>query len=169
MRRADTIRAIETFPARLRAAVPGATLRTTCMVGFPGETEAHFRALLDYVEAVRFDHLGAFVFSPEEGTAAADLPGLPDPETAQRRHAELMAAQRRIAKELNRARVGAETRALIVDYDGKDGAYARLPHQAPEVDGLTRIAHVPETVRPGDFVRVRVTGVRGYDLTARLA
>ncbi len=169
MRRADTIRAIETFPARLRAAVPGATLRTTCMVGFPGETEAHFRALLDYVEAVRFDHLGAFVFSPEEGTAAADLPGLPDPETAQRRHAELMAAQRRIAKELNRARVGAETRALIVDYDGKDGAYARLPHQAPEVAGLTRIAHVPETVRPGDFVRVRVTGVRGYDLTARLA
>ena len=79
MRRADTIKAIESFPARLRAALPGATLRTTCMVGFPGETEDHFNALLDYVEAVRFDHLGAFVFSPEEGTAAADLPGLPPP------------------------------------------------------------------------------------------
>lgn len=169
MRRADTIRAIESFPARLRAAVPGATLRTTCMVGFPGETEDHFKALLDYVEAVRFDHLGAFVFSPEEGTAAAALPGLPPPEVARRRHRELMEAQRRIARERNRGRVGTRARALIVDYRGEDGAVARLPHQAPEVDGLTRIAHVPEAVRPGDFVDVRVTGVRGYDLTARLA
>ena len=169
MRRADTIKAIESFPARLRAALPGATLRTTCMVGFPGETEDHFKALLDYVEAVRFDHLGAFVFSPEEGTAAADLPGLPPPEVARRRHRELMEAQRRIARERNRGRVGTRARALIVDYRGEDGAVARLPHQAPEVDGLTRIAHVPETVRPGDFVDVRVTGVRGYDLTATLA
>ncbi len=169
MRRADTIKAIESFPARLRAALPGATLRTTCMVGFPGETEDHFKALLDYVEAVRFDHLGAFVFSPEEGTAAADLPGLPPPEVARRRHRELMEAQRRIARERNRGRVGTRARALIVDYRGEDGAVARLPHQAPEVDGLTRLAHVPETVRPGDFVDVRVTGVRGYDLTATLA
>ena len=169
MRRADTIKAIESFPARLRAALPGATLRTTCMVGFPGETEDHFKALLDYVEAVRFDHLGAFVFSPEEGTAAADLPGLPPPEVARRRHRELMEAQRRIARERNRGRVGTRARALVVDYRGEDGAVARLPHQAPEVDGLTRIAHVPETVRPGDFVDVRVTGVRGYDLTATLA
>ncbi len=169
MRRADTIKAIESFPARLRAALPGATLRTTCMVGFPGETEDHFNALLDYVEAVRFDHLGAFVFSPEEGTAAADLPGLPPPEVARRRHRELMEAQRRIARERNRGRVGTRARALVVDYRGEDGAVARLPHQAPEVDGLTRLAHVPETVRPGDFVDVRVTGVRGYDLTATLA
>ena len=169
MRRADTIKAIESFPARLRAALPGATLRTTCMVGFPGETEDHFKALLDYVEAVRFDHLGAFVFSPEEGTAAADLPGLPPPEVARRRHRELMEAQRRIARERNRGRVGTRARALVVDYRGEDGAVARLPHQAPEVDGLTRLAHVPETVRPGDFVDVRVTGVRGYDLTATLA
>ena len=169
MRRADTIKAIESFPARLRAALPDATLRTTCMVGFPGETEDHFKALLDYVEAVRFDHLGAFVFSPEEGTAAADLPGLPPPEVARRRHRELMEAQRRIARERNRGRVGTRARALVVDYRGEDGAVARLPHQAPEVDGLTRLAHVPETVRPGDFVDVRVTGVRGYDLTATLA
>lgn len=168
MRRADTIRAITSFPERLRTALPGATLRTTCMVGFPGETEEHFKALLDYVEAVRFDHLGAFIFSPEEGTAAAELPGLPDPETAQRRHAELMALQKRIAKERNRSRVGSVGRALIVDYDGKEGAFARLPHQAPEVDGVTRIARLPEAFRPGDFVDVRVTGVRGYDLTARI-
>lgn len=168
MRRADTVKAIADFPARLRAAVPGATLRTTCMVGFPGETEDHFRALLDYIRAVRFDHLGAFVFSPEEGTAAAGLPGLPDPETAERRRRELMEAQRAITREIDRARVGQDARALILDYRGDDGAIARLPHQAPDVDGLTRIAHLPDGLGPGDFADVRVTGVRGYDLTARL-
>ncbi len=168
MRRADTIAAIATFPARLRAAVPGATLRTTCMVGFPGETEAHFQALLDYVEAVRFDHLGVFAFSPEEGTAAAELPGLPERQVAERRRATLMEAQARIAHAIDRGRVGQVGRALIEDYDGRDGAFARLPHQAPQVDGRTRIAHVPDEVRPGDFVDVRVTGRRGYDLTAKL-
>ncbi len=169
MRRADTIAAINTFPQRLRTAVPGATLRTTCMVGFPGETEEDFQALLEYIEAVRFDHLGTFIFSPEEGTAAAELPDLPPPEVAKRRHAALMTLQKRLAKERNRARVGETHTALIVDYDDRDGALARLPHQAPEVDRLTRIAHVPDSVRPGDFVTVRITGVRGYDLTAKLA
>ncbi len=168
MRRADTIRAIDTFPARLRAAVPGATLRTTCMVGFPGETEEHFEALMAYVEAARFDHLGTFIFSPEEGTAAADLPDLPDPEVAQRRHAALMTLQKRLAKERNRERVGTVATALVVDYDDNEGVYARLPHQAPEVDGLTHIKRAPESVQPGDFVKVKVTGVRGYDLTATL-
>ncbi len=168
MRRADTIKAIDTFPQRLRAAVPGATLRTTCMVGFPGETEEDFKALMAYVEASRFDHLGTFIFSPEEGTAAEQLPDLPAPDVAERRHAELMTLQKRIARDLNRERVGREAIALIVDYDEAQGAYARLPHQAPEVDGLTHIKTVPDDVRPGDFVRVKITGARGYDLTAKL-
>ncbi len=168
MRRADTIKAIDTFPERLRATVPGATLRTTCMVGFPGETEEDFQALLGYVERAQFDHLGAFIFSPEEGTAAEGLPDLPEAEVAERRHAELMTLQKRIARERNRARVGQEAVALIVDYDEAQGAYARLPHQAPEVDGLTHIKSVPDEVQPGDFVRVKITGARGYDLTAKL-
>ena len=168
MRRADTIKAIDSFPDRLRAAVPGATLRTTCMVGFPGETEDDFRQLLDYVERVRFDHLGAFVFSPEAGTAAAKLDGLPPPEVAQRRLAELMAAQKRIVREIDRARVGQEGIALAEAPDGKGGWRLRLPHQAPEVDGLSRLANtLPDAFTPGDFVRVRVTGVRGYDLTVK--
>ena len=168
MRRADTIAAIGSFPERLRSAVPGAVLRTTCMVGFPGETEADFEALMAYIERVRFDHLGTFIFCPEEGTHAATLDGLPDEKTAQRRHAALMTLQKRIARENNRARVGLEQRALVVDFDDADGIYVRLPHQAPEVDGLTHIAHAPETVQPGDFVNVRITGARGYDLTAKL-
>lgn len=167
MRRADTIAAIDTFPERLRAAVPGATLRTTCMVGFPGETEEHFQALLDYVKRVRFDALGAFIFSPEEGTAAADLPGLPPPEVARDRLARLMSAQRAIAKERNRERVGATARALLLSRTDQGGALARLPHQAPEVDGQTRLARLPEGVQPGDFLPVTITGTRGYDLTAR--
>lgn len=167
MRRADTIKAIDTFPERLRA-IPGATLRTTCMVGFPGETETQFEGLLAYIERVRFDHLGAFVFSPEEGTAAAEMDGLPPPEVAQARHARLMETQKRIAREINRARVGTVGRALVTDYLGEDGLVVRMAHQAPEVDGVTRILHAPEDVRPGDFVTVRVTGCRGYDLTAKL-
>lgn len=168
MRRADTIKAIDTFPERLRAAVPGVTLRTTCMVGFPGETEEDFQALLAYIEEKRFDHLGTFIFSPEEGTAAAEMEGLPEPKVAQRRYNTLMTLQKRIAREVNRGRIGQEGTALVVDFDGAEGVYVRLPHQAPEVDGLTHVAHVPETVQPGDFVRVRITGARGYDLTAKL-
>lgn len=167
MRRADTIKAIDTFPERLRA-IPGATLRTTCMVGFPGETETQFEGLLAYIERVRFDHLGAFVFSPEEGTAAAEMDGLPPPEVAQARHARLMETQKRIAREINRARVGTVGRALVTDYLGEDGLVVRMAHQAPEVDGVTRILHAPEDLRPGDFVTVKVTGCRGYDLTAKL-
>lgn len=167
MRRADTIKAIESFPERLRSAVPGATLRTTCMVGFPGETEAHFQALLDYIQAVRFDALGAFIFSPEEGTAAAELPDLPPPEVAQARLAKLMTTQKQIAREKNRGRVGTRTTALILEATPQGGALARIPAQAPEVDGLTRIARLPAGIKPGDFLPVELTGARGYDLTAR--
>ena len=168
MRRADTIAAIDTFSDRLRAALPNAVLRTTCMVGFPGESEEDFNQLMAYVERVRFDHLGTFSFSPEEGTHAATLDDLPDAKTAKRRHAALMTLQKRIAREKNRARIGQVQRALVVDYDEGEGVYVRLPHQAPEVDGLTHVCHAPETVAPGDFVRVKITGARGYDLTAKL-
>jgi ribosomal protein S12 methylthiotransferase len=167
MRRADTIKAIDTFPERLRSHLPQATLRTTCMVGFPGETEEHFERLCAYIEKWRFDHLGTFIFSPEEGTAAAEMEGLPEPKVAQRRFDTLMKLQKRIAKENNRARIGLESMALVVDFDDNDGLYVRLPHQAPEVDGLTHILHAPEEIQPGDFIQVKITGVRGYDLIAK--
>ncbi|MDO5462574.1 MAG: 30S ribosomal protein S12 methylthiotransferase RimO [bacterium] len=167
MRRADTIKAIDTFPERLRKHLPEATLRTTCMVGFPGETEEQFEKLCAYVEKWQFDHLGTFIFSPEEGTAAATMEGLPEPAVAQRRFDRLMKLQKRIAKEKNKARIGMEATALVVDFDEQDGLYVRLPHQAPEVDGLTHLVHAPEAIQPGDFIRVKITGARGYDLTAK--
>ncbi|MDO4527460.1 MAG: 30S ribosomal protein S12 methylthiotransferase RimO, partial [bacterium] len=121
MRRADTIKAIDTFPERLRKHLPEATLRTTCMVGFPGETEEQFEKLCAYVEKWQFDHLGTFIFSPEEGTAAAMMDGLPEPAVAQHRLDRLMKLQKRIAKEKNKARIGTETTALVVDFDDNDG------------------------------------------------
>lgn len=168
MRRADTIQAINTFPSRLRTAVPTATLRTTCMVGFPGETEADFQALLTYIEQVRFDHLGAFIFSPEENTHAANLPDLPPPEVAQRRLNDLMLLQRRIAHERNRDRVGEVVSALVLERNKDGSAIVRLPHQGPEVDGITRIAHTGEDIHPGTFISVKITGTRGYNLTAKV-
>ena len=168
MYRADTVAAIDTFPERLRQAVPGAVLRTTCMVGFPGETEEDFKALCDYIRRVRFDHMGSFVFSPEEGTKAAEMDGRPDDEIGERRRAELMAIQHDIAAEKNHDRIGLESDALVVDYDDGEGVYVRLPHQAPEVDGVTHVLQAPEDIVPGDFVRVRVTDVEEYDLVAEL-
>ncbi len=168
MHRADTIRAMPTWTQKLRQAIPGVTLRTTCMVGFPGETEEQFDFLYDYIKEAEFDHLGTFIFSPEEGTAAADLPDLPDSEVSQARYDKLMALQKEVAKKRNKARIGQEAQALILDYDGKGGAIARLAHQAPDVDGETLIKVLPETIEAGDFVQVKITGVRGYNLTAKI-
>lgn len=168
MYRADTIASMPTWTAHLRKAIPDVTLRTTCMVGFPGETDEHFQFLYDYVKEAKFDHLGTFIFSPEELTVAADLPGLPAPEVAQARYDALMTLQKGIAKRRNHARIGQIAQALVLDYDDGEGAIARLAHQAPDVDGETYIDHVPDSVHAGDFVQVKITGVQDYNLTAKL-
>ncbi len=168
MNRAPAVAATEGLAARLRQAVPGIVLRTTCLVGFPGETEAHFEHLLATVAESRFDHLGVFAYSPEEGTAAFGLPA-PAPEVVESRCQRLMALQKRLARERAAALKGQVDTALLIRRDA-DGVWsARLPRQAPEVDGETRVRGVPETARAGDFVRVEVTGARGFDLTARAA
>ncbi len=168
MRRADTLKVIPDLPRRLREAVPGITLRTTCLVGFPGETEAHFASLLDYVEAAAFDHLGAFAYSPEEGTVGADLPDLPAEDVALDRLDRLMKLQKKIARDKNKARVGHRGRALVLGVDAGGTAHLRLEHQAPEVDGETLLKKAPASLKTGDRVEVEITGVSGYDLTARL-
>lgn len=168
MRRADTLSVIPDLPRRLREAVPGITLRTTCLVGFPGETEDHFKYLLDAVEAARFDHLGAFAYCPEEGTIGAELPDLPDEEVAQDRLDRLMKLQKKIARDLNKARIGQRGRALVLGFDEDDTAHLRLEHQAPEVDGETLLKNAPDSINAGDFIEVEISGVVGYDLIARL-
>jgi ribosomal protein S12 methylthiotransferase len=174
MQRADAVRAVTELPQRLRRAVPGMVLRTTCLVGFPGETEAHFQHLMDYVAAAKFDHLGVFAFSPEEGTAAFGRADTPPTEVAAERRDRLLRLQKQVVEERRRALVGTRAEALLlqpVRGDGRKGKgdviwLARLARQAPEVDGCTHVRGVPDKARPGDFLEVRLTGGRGYDLAA---
>jgi len=166
MNRGAAVAATGDLAARLRKAVPGVVLRTTCLVGFPGETEEHFEHLMEYVRQSKFDHLGVFAFSPEEGTPAFEMGDTPGPEVAGERCQRLMALQKKIVRERLTALKGTVDTALLLGQKG-DVWIARLPRQAPDVDGETRVANVPRQARPGDFVRVEITGGRGYDLAAR--
>jgi ribosomal protein S12 methylthiotransferase len=159
--------ATEELLARLRAEIAGLTLRTTFIVGFPGETEEDFAQLAGFVRAQRFERLGVFPYSREPGTPADRLPDhLPEELKAQRRDV-LMADQQAIAFQQAQSRVGSETEVIV---DGPDpevpGHYlARGPFDAPEIDCVVRIKG--KNLRPGDLVRARITGADGYDLAAR--
>ena len=167
MNRAPAVKATEGMAARLRQAVPGLVLRTTCLVGFPGETEAQFEHLLATVAESKFDHLGVFAFSPEEGTPAFDLEA-PEPEVAEERCQRLMALQKKIVRERAKALTGTSDMALLLRRGASGAWLARLPRQAPDVDGETLVRGVPETAKVGDFLRVEITGGKGYDLEARV-
>ncbi len=157
MARASAVKASLAAAERIRSAVPGVTLRTTVMTGFPGETERRFERLLADVRRMRFDHLGAFAFSPEEGTPAAAMRGRPSARIAAQREKEVMSVQRRVWASIARKLVGTEQRALVCA-----PGIARLESQAPDVDGVT---FVPENV-PLGFARVRIVAVRKYDFIA---
>ena len=162
MARGSAVTATREAAARIRAAVPGVTLRTTVMTGFPGETEADFHRLLADVKAMRFDHLGAFAFSPEEGTLAAELERKVPRGTAERRRQEIMRAQRSIWRTKAKAFVGKTFPALLVA-----PGVARLESQAPDVDGVTYVETPRRAAAPkvGSIVRLRITAVKGYDFT----
>ena len=166
MRRADTIPHVASLPARLRAVCPGIAIRTTCLVGFPGETEEHFRHLCDYVRASRFDALGVFAFSREEGTAAAEMPNQVPVEVAEERRDRLMRIQRTVQREAAKARIGAKATAMLLRPASHGRWVARTEWQAPDVDGVTYVSGCGNKAAPGDFVRIEIGGVRGYDLSA---
>ncbi len=167
MRRGDTIAAVRDLPRRARQVLPDVALRTTCLLGFPGETEPRFRHLLRHVAAAGYDHLGAFVFSPEAGTPAPALPGRPRRATAQRRMRDLLLLQRGVVEKRNAAAAGRETTVLLERPSGRGRSWiGRSRREAPEVDGVVRVRGLPDTARPGDFVSVRLTGASGYDLQA---
>jgi len=166
MNRGGAVAATQGLAARLRKAVPGVVLRTTCLVGFPGETEAHFEHLLSAVEEAKFDHLGVFAYSPEEGTPAFDREA-PEPEVAQERCQRLMALQKKIVRERAAALKGTQDTALLLRREPSGVWRARLPRQAPEVDGETHVKGVPASAQVGDFVPVVIAGAKGYDLEAK--
>ena len=151
----------------IRRAIPDVTLRSTFIVGFPGETETEFRELLRFVEQERLDHVGAFTYSPQIGTpAAAYGDQVPEP-VKQERYGRLMELAQRISHESNRAMVGREVDVLVesrepgTSQSGEPIVIGRTVRDAPEVDGL---ALVKGTYPMGTMVRVRVDGALPYDL-----
>lgn len=168
MRRADTVGKVENLPARLRSACPDIAIRTTCLVGFPGETEDHFRHLCDFVREAKFDALGVFAFSCEEGTAAAALPGQVDPAVAEERRDRLMRIQKRIAGNAGRKRIGKITRTLLTRPLANGLWEARNEWQAPDVDGVTLVSNCPKNVKPGELIDTELTSTtRSYDFLAK--
>ena len=156
---ADRIRAIV---RDLRDEVPGITLRTTILVGFPYETERRFGRLLDFLEEARFERLGCFAYSREEGTSSYDFGSrIPSREAAERRR-RVMTLQRRISKERNDALVG-EVVPVLIDVIEGDEAIGRTEADAPQIDGTVRVRGAGE-LTPGRLVSVHVDKAHGYDL-----
>jgi ribosomal protein S12 methylthiotransferase len=147
--------------ARVRQALPGVVLRTTLIAGFPGETSADVRELQAFMRAARFDYVGVFAYSPEEGTVAADLPAQIPTRTRRARAQRLRDLADSIGCESAQSRVGNEYEVLVEGLDEDDGVVVgRWRGQAPEIDGLVLL----EDGEPGTMVRVRIVDAIGYDL-----
>jgi ribosomal protein S12 methylthiotransferase len=158
MRRETSSEHIVNLIQRIRAGIPGISIRTTFIVGFPGETEEEFEALLNFIESTRFERLGVFTYSQEEGSRAAKLPDQLPQKVKESRYRRAMSLQQRIAAEISAAQVGREMRVLT-----DSPLVARGESDAPDIDGrilLTKPAPV------GEFIRVRITGTQVYDLLA---
>lgn len=149
---------------RIRRSLPAVTLRTSLIVGLPGETEEHFRHLQGFVAAARFDRAGVFTYSPEAGTPAAELPGQVPAEVAQGRYDTLMQMQQGISLAINRGLVGRRLQVLVEEVDRRQ-AVGRSYRDAPEIDGLVTLP--PKGLRPGMLVEAEVTAAGPYDLEAR--
>jgi ribosomal protein S12 methylthiotransferase len=147
--------------AKMRSVIPGLAIRTTFIVGYPGETEAEFQALLDFVEEMRFDRVGAFQFSFEEGTPSAPL-GDPLPaEVKEERYQRLMELQQGISLQINQSFVG-QTLDVLIEGRDKDILLGRSYRDAPEIDGWVFVEGQAEA---GDILPVRISGAMVYDLT----
>ncbi len=160
MRRETSSEHIEDLVARIRSGIPGIVIRTTFIAGFPGETDEEFAYLLDFIARTRFERLGVFMYSQEEGSRAAKMDGQLDAKTKQRRHKMAMQLQQRIARELGAAQVGKVVSALV-----DQPLVARGEADAPDIDGRILLKK-PAPV--GEFVNVRITGTQVYDLVGEV-
>jgi ribosomal protein S12 methylthiotransferase len=156
MRRETSSEHIESLIGRIRAGIPGIAIRTTFIVGFPGETEEEFEYLLDFIERTRFERLGVFTYSQEEGSRAAKMEGQLPAKVKQARFKKAMKLQQKIAAEISRAQVGRTIRAVV-----DQPLIARGEIDAPDIDGRILLKK-PAPV--GEFVDVRITGTQVYDL-----
>lgn len=164
MKRPANIEWVHKTLAKMRANIPDLAIRTTFIVGYPGETEEEFQALLDFVQEIRFDRVGAFKFSFEPGTSSEAL-GDPVPaEVKQERWERLMSAQQNISLQINQSYVGKTLDVLVEGYD-KGLTIGRSYRDAPEIDGLVFAEGQAEI---GQMVKVKITGAMAYDLTGTL-
>jgi len=151
---------------RIKASIPGVSLRTSLIVGFTGEGESQFKALLDFIEEIQFDHLGAFQYSSEEGTPASRLPDPIPEKVKEERLRTLMGIQKKISLKKYQEKVGKRMEVLVEGPDSQGNALrGRLQTQAPEIDGSV---FLKGKARPGDWVEVRITQALPYDLLAQI-
>ncbi len=171
MKRGSSGRQFLRLMERIRDAIPGVALRTSFIVGFPGETDDDFRALLDFVAAAEFDHLGVFLYSNEEGSRSFALPNQVPAPTARRRQNQLMALQRKISRRRLRRMVGKSLPVLVEGPSEETELLyqGRSERQAPGIDGCILINDIEGPApQPGDFRWATITEAGDYDLVARL-
>lgn len=173
MRRPANVDWVYSTIGKMRAALPGLAIRTTIIVGYPGETEMEFQRLLDFVEEVRFDHIGAFQFSYEPGTASEALGDTVPVEVKEERYQRLMELQQNISLQVNQSIVGQTLNVLVEGFD-KSFTIGRSYRDAPEIDGLVFIEEGSgrknrQVAQAGSILPVKITGAMAYDLTGVFA
>jgi ribosomal protein S12 methylthiotransferase len=161
MRRPANIDWVHRTLEKMRTALPGLALRTTFIVGYPGETDEEFQALLDFIEEIRFDRVGTFQFSFEPGTASEPLGDPVPPEVKEERYQRLMERQQAISLEKNQAWVG-KTMQVLIEGSGDGLSLGRTYRDAPEIDGMVIIE---DGLAVGEMLPVRITGAMTYDLS----
>jgi ribosomal protein S12 methylthiotransferase len=162
MHRTDTHEKIAALIDKIRKAIPAVVLRTTIIVGFPGETAEQFSELADFIRTTRFDALGCFAFCAEDGTKAAKLPNQIDEKTKDARREKIMLIQQRIAFEKNAAMKGKIIECLIDQNDGSNPAVGRYFGQGPGIDSVCFVKNCKANV--GSFIKAKVIGSQDYDL-----
>ena len=169
MNRRDSSESIRATVAKLRAEVPGIVLRSTVIVGFPGETAKQYNELRDFIKEVRFERLGVFEYSREEGTPAYSMPGQVAAKTKKKRCDELMAIQNRIHNEYNARFVGSDLKVVCEGYDKVSECYfGRSYADAPDIDGKVYFSSA-RRIKDGEFVNVTITEVLDYDIFGKVS
>jgi ribosomal protein S12 methylthiotransferase len=172
MKRGGNRESLEKLIARVRERVPGIAIRTTFITGFPGETDEDFEELIKFVQNCRFDNLGVFTYSDEEGTAAYDLPNKVDAKTAKQRRNRLMKEQAKISKQINKSKIGNTYRVLFEGLSQESDLLfqGRLEGQTQEIDGYILINDMPEDLEPqiGAIYNVKITDAHEYDLVGAI-
>jgi len=172
MKRGGNRESLEKLIRRVREKIPGIAIRTTFITGFPGETEEDFEELIQFVRNCRFDNVGVFTYSDEEGTPAYDLPGKVDPKIAKQRRSHLMKVQAKISKQINKGKIGETYKVMFEGLSPESDLlfHGRFEGQTQEIDGYILINDMPEDLQPqiGAIYDVRITEAHEYDLVGEI-